>query len=481
MKKISLIFLIVLICVSALLLGFNYNDNVEPNHYYQVYLDEELLGTIKSKKELEKYIDERGEYIKNKYKVDKISKPNGLEIKRITTYQDKLSTVKEMYEKILEKKAFTIKGYQFTLTDGETSKKIYVLDKTIFENAVTATIKTFVGSDRYDAYINDTQEEIKTTGSFANNIYVQEDITIKEVDIPVNEEIYIDENELTKYIIFGTTEAQKVYTVQPGDTIQRVAFNNQIGVDEFLISNPEFTSANNLLFPGQQVIIGVTNPQIKVVLEERTVEDEVDKYQVIENIDPEKLIGDDTVIQSGEDGLSRVTRNTQKINGIFIYSDTEKREVLKPSVDEIINKGGKVIPNVGSLTSWGWPTNPGWIITSDYVWRINPITGSREIHSGIDIAGTGYYSPIYATNNGTIESKRYTYDYGNHVIINHNNGYYTLYAHMADFADQEVGATVARGEVIGYMGETGWATGVHLHYEVWLNCRYCRLNPWDIY
>lgn len=481
MKKISLFLLIILVGCSCVFLGFDYSDNIEPNHYYQVYLDDELIGTIKSKEELEKYIDKRGEYIKNKYNVDKIYRPNGLEIKKVTTYNDGLMSVQDVYENILEKKAFTIKGYQFTINNGENNQKIYVLDKQVFETAVESTIKAFVGTDKYNNYKNEEQEEIKTTGTLVNNIYVENDITLKEIDIPVNEQIYVDAAELTKYLLFGTTNEQRVYTVQVGDTISKVAFNNQIGVEEFLISNPEFTSENNLLFPGQQVTIGVTDPQIRVAIEEQIISDEVDKYQVIESVDPEKLVGDDTVTQEGEDGLSRVTRVNKTVNGVIIYSDLKKREVLKPSVDKVIERGGKVIPNVGLTTSWGWPTEPGYIITDRYVWRINPVTYKRELHSGIDIAGTGYYSNIRATNNGTIENMRYTDDYGYHIIINHNNGYYTLYAHMAAFANVKVGDTVSRGQVIGYMGMTGWATGVHLHYEIWEGCRFCRIDPLSKY
>ena len=82
MKKIFVAIFIFLIASSTIYLGFGYKHSIEPNHYYNVYLDDELLGTIKSKADLEKYIDKRGEYIKNRYKVDKILKPNGLEIKK---------------------------------------------------------------------------------------------------------------------------------------------------------------------------------------------------------------------------------------------------------------------------------------------------------------------------------------------------------------------------------------------------------------
>lgn len=481
MKKISIIFLIILISFSVVLLGFGYNEKLEPNRYYQVYLDNELLGTVKSKEELEKYIDKRGEYIKKKYNVDKIYKPNGLEIKKVTTYEDKLKTVQEIYDEILDKKEFTISGYQFTINKDDKNQKIYVLDKDIFEQSVTDTIKVFVGKEKYEDYKNNTQKEIATTGSYANDIYIDENITIKEVNIPVNEKIYTSSKELSKYLLFGTTEDQKVYTVQLGDTIPTLADSNQISTMEFLISNPEYTSENNLLTPGQQVTIGITNPQISVVIEENIVEDVVDKFGVSEEIDPDRPIGDDIVKQEGIDGLSRISKTEKKINGIIIYSNTTSREILKPSVDKVVSKGGKYIPHVGSLTSWQWPTERGWYITDSFVWRINPITGVRERHSGVDISGPGYYSPIFAANNGTIDTKARRYDYGNYIIINHNNGYYTVYGHMAAFAKVKVGDVVQRGQVIGYMGSTGYSTGTHLHFEIWKDCRFCRLNPMSFY
>ena len=74
----------------------------------------------------------------------------------------------------------------------------------------------------------------------------------------------------------------------------------------------------------------------------------------------------------------------------------------------------------------------------------------------------------------------YHYSYGNYVVINHNNGYLTLYAHMSRIA-VKVGDVVERGQVIGYVGMTGSATGPHVHYEVWDGCEYCDVNPSVLY
>ena len=150
-------------------------------------------------------------------------------------------------------------------------------------------------------------------------------------------------------------------------------------------------------------LIGVTDPQIKVVVEKEVREDVESKYSTTEKINQDKVIGDDTVIQKGQNGILRVSRLTKTINGdVVSVEPIGENEVLKYPIDEVIERGGKAVPNVGTYNNWAWPTNPGYMITSYYQWRISPITGKREFHTGLDIAGTGYRSPIYAANNGTV-------------------------------------------------------------------------------
>ena len=90
----------------------------------------------------------------------------------------------------------------------------------------------------------------------------------------------------------------------------------------------------------------------------------------------------------------------------------------------------------------------------------------KGYHDGIDIAGAGYGSPIKAANNGLVVQSGYTNTNGNYIIIAHKNGYYTIYAHMSARYKQ-VGDVVMAGDKIGGMGETGFATGVHLHFAIW--------------
>lgn len=482
MKKLMSNIFIAIFIICVTLLTFGYRKSSEPNTYYKVYLNSEEIGVIKSKTELETYIDKKNTEYKKKYGVTNIYIPNGLQIKKVNTYDTKTVSVETIYDIIYEKEPFTISGYQFSIKTDDTVKTIYVLEKDTFKKAVNSMIETFVGKEKYGEYLTNTQEKIQTTGSEIQNIYVDENITVKEYNIPVTETIYTDETELAKYLLFGTTEAQATYTVQVGDTISDVAFNNKISIEEFLISNPSFASEKNLLFPGQEVIIGVMNPQLSVVMEQYSVIDIVSNYKTEIRYDSSKLIGVTEVIQNGENGLERVSQLTKYVNGNIYYVEPIAKEELKPAINEIIVKGDKYVVSVGSTGDWLWPTNSGYTITSDYAYRINPINGQRELHPAIDIAGTGYGSPIYAVTNGVVYQSNYKSVDGNNVCINHNNGYYTCYAHMSRRA-VEVGQVVERGQIIGYVGSSGWATGPHLHFEIWVGIpwRGYRINPWQMY
>src|SRR5699024_1147061 len=139
--------------------------------------------------------------------------------------------------------------------------------KEVFEEAMDKTIRSFVDSDSYDKYLNNDQKEIESgdTGTIIENIYIENKVTVKETNIPSDETIYENVDDLSKYLLFGTLDEQQKYTVQSGDTISDVAFNNKLSNEEFLIANPEFTDANNLLYEGQNVTISIIKPQFRLV------------------------------------------------------------------------------------------------------------------------------------------------------------------------------------------------------------------------
>ncbi len=96
------------------------------------------------------------------------------------------------------------------------------------------------------------------------------------------------------------------------------------------------------------------------------------------------------------------------------------------------------------------------------------LNGRPYLHTGIDLVGQGYTAcHVKAYMAGKVIEKAYQANgYGNYVVIDHENGYLTRYAHLADPAGVEVGDRVEAGQLIGYMGATGYAFGTHLHFEI---------------
>jgi murein DD-endopeptidase MepM/ murein hydrolase activator NlpD len=113
-------------------------------------------------------------------------------------------------------------------------------------------------------------------------------------------------------------------------------------------------------------------------------------------------------------------------------------------------------------------------LASGFGFRIHPIYKVRKMHSGIDFAAP-IGTPIYATADGVIDVMSVQFSgYGKMIEVDHGFGYRTRYAHMHDFAVKR-GQHVKRGELIGYVGDTGLSTAPHLHYEVLMNGT--QINP----
>lgn len=468
-KTIFITFICLILSSFVFFVGYKKMDN--PQELYRVYLKGETVGYIENKELLEKYIDDAQISLKEKYNVDKVYAPNELDVIKEVTYNQKVSTEEEIYEKIKDKSPFTINGYKITIKgiktvdeeQGEITTEdivVYVLDKELFNEAVKNTVEVFVPEENYNNFVNNTQKEITDVGTIIEDIYIKNEITIKEGRISTEETIFTDLDELNKYLLFGTTEEQQKYTVKDGDIISDIAYNNKLSVEEFLIANPEFTSANNLLYEGQIVNLGLINPMFNLIEEDHVVEIQTQKYDTIIEYDSSLLVGYEKVTQQGVDGTVKVTKKVQKSNGEIESAVITNTEVVKPTVSKIVVKGSKVIPTVGNVGVWYWPTNKPYIITSTYGWRWG------KLHEGLDISGTGYGSPIYAANNGTIEKAGYTSTNGNYIYINHNNGYYSIYAHLASI-NVTVGQAVSMGDKIGTMGQSGYAFGTHLHFGIY--------------
>lgn len=176
-----------------------------------------------------------------------------------------------------------------------------------------------------------------------------------------------------------------------------------------------------------------TNEQMQ-----KSIEEKAQQYAVIED-----------KIASFEEALGLETENNLTIS--------DRLENLKLTNEQQIGILSQV-PN-------GWViTNKG--ITGNFGWREHPVLKRREFHPGIDLrADIG--TPIYAPANAVVEFSGYNNNgYGYNIILLHNFGFKTVYAHLMRKDVVKAGQFVQKGELIGYTGNTGLSTGPHLHYEV---------------
>lgn len=496
----SLILLAIVVCLSVILFGVS-SKNVDdkPIDAYIVYLDGKKIGAVESKEKFDEYINSKEDTIRNTYKVDNVYAPKGVEIKKATTFDDKINTNEEIYNIITKDKEFSISGIIITIDsdeEGSEKKIINVLDKKVFDDALDATIKAFVDKEKYDAYMSGENEEIKDFGRIIENIDVKDRITYKNDLINVDEKIFTDVDELSRYLLYGTLDKQDTYVVNEGDTIEEVANKNKLNVAEFLIANPEFNSSNNLLYASQEVVVGLIDPIVNVVVEYHSVEEEERKFDTEIKYDENELKGYESVEREGENGLYSVTRKYQYVNGQLVDTATISSTELKPPVNKIIVKGDKYVPEVADLSYWAWPTVKPYVITTYYGYRWG------SMHAAIDISA-GYASDIYAANNGVVVTAKMGCSpgnlscngrRGNYLLINHNaGGYYTEYMHLAQILVSE-GQTVERGQKIAKMGNTGEVypvpssyspyAGTHLHFGVYIGVPHgggYTINPMRLY
>ena len=221
--------------------------------------------------------------------------------------------------------------------------------------------------------------------------------------------------------------------------------------------------------------------QVELVLDDIQNRDD-NIYRVIFEAEPIPK----SIRKAGYGGINRYQNLKGYSNSELIINTSEKIDqiskqlyIQSKSYDEIIELAKNKADMLAALPAIQPVANKNLSrIASGYGYRIHPIYKTRKLHTGMDFSAKSG-TPIYATGDGKISKlRRSRRGYGNHVIIDHGYGYKTLYAHMKKYIVRK-GQKVKRGEVIGYVGNTGTSVAPHLHYEVIKGGR--KINPANFY
>ena len=249
------------------------------------------------------------------------------------------------------------------------------------------------------------------------------------------------------------------YTVQEGETLSQITERLGITYEQLVNLNP--TLMNGGLQAGQVLNVPAQQPFMPVKNLRTIVFPEEFPFDIEEIETVAYVRGFRNIAIAGRPGVREVTAQVAEVNGVEISREIQSTRILSAPVTQRVIVGTNnpaLIESFGPVSSRGflWPTQGGVITVG---------LGGYPGHTGVDIprpAGT----PIFAAAAGTVVRVVHSrVGYGLHVVIDHHNGYTTLYAH-ASAIHVTVGQQVNQGDVIASVGRTGNSTGNHLHFEV---------------
>lgn len=277
------------------------------------------------------------------------------------------------------------------------------------------------------------------------------------------------EPEEMEAVLTSEVEGEVTYTVVEGDAPTLISQKMDIPYSQLKALNPGIEES---LLVGQEVLI---SNQVNFLTVKRTVTEVYEEdipFGTEEVVDANYAKGYQAVRSSGVLGKRLVTADVVYVNGLEEDRTEVDSVVLKEPVDQVVTVGTAEPIQVLSSSSGGsaasssggfiWPVDGGHVTCG-----INGYWG----HTGMDI-GANRGTVIRAAASGTVvKAVRQYYAYGIHVKISHGNGIYTLYAHMSQLA-VSYGDYVQQGQIIGYVGMTGNASGNHCHFEIIINGRF---------
>ena len=261
----------------------------------------------------------------------------------------------------------------------------------------------------------------------------------------------------------SVVEGEQTYTIQQGDSPSLVADKVGIPTQTLINLNPDVTQS---MLVGDVLVISHEQPFLQTKTVKTLTEEKEIAFKTETELDHNKASGYEKVVQEGKNGLEEIVSEVTYIDGY----ETERTVISKTTLQEPVT--AKIV--VGSLTSSQYNFSGSGAASTEsnvggYIWPVNggyiscPIWGYSG-HTGTDIAAPAG-TTIWASKGGTVAYAGWSNGYGYNVLINHGDGTKTRYAHCSSLAVY-TGQQVSQGQVVGYVGQTGWASGNHCHFEI---------------
>jgi murein DD-endopeptidase MepM/ murein hydrolase activator NlpD len=434
---------------------------------YHVYMNSHYVGAVSDQDEVESMLDEKLQDAEEEFKDYQVSWNNDITYIPENVFSAKTNN-REVMNNVSKSMAVEANAYALVVDDKPVA---YVKDKETADEALKKIKLKYVSEEELkdlEARKKDADSSLpalKENETRLLDISFKEDVAAEKSQVDPKEILSADE--AVKLLLQGSVEEKK-YKVEEGDVLGSIAEKHDLSTSELLKLNPELDEDGALKI-GSEINVSVSKPFVHTVVKKEVNKIEKTAYdkEVIEDSSMNK--GDTKVKQEGVEGEKSVTFTATEVNGSQTEKNVTEEKDLKDPQKYIVIKGTKETPSRGS-GSFGWPTNGGYISSKQ---------GQRwgKMHKGIDIARPSDKT-IKSVDNGVVVSAGWDDGgYGNKVVIDHQNGYKTTYAHL-DSISVSAGQKVGKGDKLGIMGTTGQSTGVHLHIEVHKNGSL--INPLDV-
>lgn len=299
----------------------------------------------------------------------------------------------------------------------------------------------------------------------------QQDIEV--LPIKVEEEFVFQSVEDIALDMERNEEEAIWYTVVSGDSLWQIAVDHEdVNMKTIADYNPNIDIETGKIWPGDQILFKPANPMYDVEVHLENTALEPVEFDVIRKPNESLLTSQRIILKEGVEGEKKVVYDITIVNGYPTEVIAIQETVLKQPIAAEVEVGTK--RTVGRSGGGNYGVVKGRL-TSNYGYRTHPISGRRIFHNGIDIAAaTG--TAVYAYADGKVTGVSQDNTLGKYITIDHGGGLKTRYLHLSAFK-VSVGDKVTAGQRIGSVGNTGYSTGSHLHFEVLKNGSY--VSPWN--
>lgn len=439
-------------------LAFAGNEYINANKvpYYKVYVHNQEIGEVKDKDQVEQLFSQKRKKYQSQYPgVEMVLQTEGITTKEVVAFQAEVDS-----DATLKKLDGMLKAYAKGVEMKVNGEVVAIVKDQSVVDEVMAQVK-----QQYLPEVAKTQFKMKqlsyssnkdaavsaaaTPESSVQSVKIAERIDSTPAKVDPNKVLSADD--VAKLLVKGK-DAPVLYTVTEGDTISSIAKRYKVTEKELYYNNPEIKE--KYLGIGDSLKLTVPKSPLTVTTVEQISEEVVTEPKKEIRKSEDLPAGKTKVVRSGREGLKAMQYLVTKENGQVVNEQWLGQEVITEPLTEVVLQGTKIVGQGSG--QFAWPVS-GATITSSY--------GSRwgKTHKGIDIVSGN--RTIMASDSGIVSFTGTISGYGNAVIINHSNGYTTLYGHLSSITANQ-GEAIEQGDGIGIMGNTGRSTGTHLHFEI---------------